>query len=253
MTERITEGQKKQIIRVCEDAATKATTEAVEEALLTRELAQCVLEEGDKLQADLKEVVGRFICRVSIDQRQKEDSLADWQVFYRDEFGIALDTASIRVPEHRKGFDRLIVVAQSLIQQAYDKCAEHFTCWKYTSANLNEAVPINDRDPANGPYAVWVRDRVEADEEHKNYSANDLKQRGVSGITLLERLLLELKYFRETGKHLDIRNITLCSGSRRSDGNVPHVYWDPDGRKLRVRWFNPGCAIGLLRAREVVS
>ncbi len=73
ITNSITDGQKKQIIRVCEDAALKAATEAVEEALLTKELAQRILSGGDKLQAKLKEVVGQFICGVSIELRQEED------------------------------------------------------------------------------------------------------------------------------------------------------------------------------------
>jgi hypothetical protein len=45
------------------------------------------------------------------------------------------------------------------------------------------------------------------------------------GITLRERLLLELAYFDKTGKHLDINGVTFCSGSRDVDGDVPFVYW----------------------------
>jgi hypothetical protein len=41
-----------------------------------------------------------------------------------------------------------------------------------------------------------------------------LAARNIRGHYLLERLLYELKYFAETGKHLDIDNLTLCSGSR---------------------------------------
>lgn len=131
--------------------------------------------------------------------------LADWQAFYQAEFGIALDTAYIHIPERRKGFDRLIVVAAGLkIQQVYDRCKKLFPCWKYTNRDLDEAVPTNDRMPVNGSYAIWIRDRVEADEELKNLSANDLKRKNIPGTTLLERLLFELKYFRETGKHLDV-------------------------------------------------
>ena len=73
ITNSITTGQKKQIVRVCEDAASKAATEAVERALLTRELAQQILGKGDKLQAELTEVVSKFICRVSVDLRARED------------------------------------------------------------------------------------------------------------------------------------------------------------------------------------
>jgi len=103
----------------------------------------------------------------------------------------------------------------------------------------------------NGTYAIWVRDRVEADEEHKNKSAKDLANGNISGETLLERLLHELKYFLETSKHLDLTNITLCSGSRDSDGSVSDVGWRGD--RLCVDWDGPGLAVGILRAREVVA
>jgi hypothetical protein len=178
--------------------------------------------------------------------------LVDWQKFYHDEFGIAMDAASIRVPERRRGFDRIIVVAGGLtIQQVYDKCESLFPCWKYTDSDLDTVVSRNDRDPKNGTYAVWLRDRVEADEELKNKSANNLKRKGIKGITLLERLLFGLKYFRETGKHLDIINWTLCAGSRHSDGDVPSVGLDVDD--LEVHWRPLSRTCGSLRAREVVS
>ena len=96
-----------------------------------------------------------------------------------------------------------------------------------------------------------MRDRQEADEELKNKSANDLKSDGTNCVTLEERLLLEMMYFRETGKHLDIQNITLCAGSRRPRGGVPRVSWYSVG--VGVDWCGPGHAYGGLRARAVVS
>jgi len=41
-----------------------------------------------------------------------------------------------------------------------------------------------------------VRDRQEADEENKNLSANQLKEQQFQGMTLMERLLYELIYWR---------------------------------------------------------
>lgn len=176
--------------------------------------------------------------------------LDDWRVFYRDEFGIKL--GDVRVPEIRPGFDRLLVIAWGLtIQRVYDKCVEHFPCWKWTAGNLDEAVPVNDRMPDNGPYAVWTRDRVEADEEHRNKSAEIIWQAKISGITLLERLSFEYKYFRETGKHLDIKNITLCSGSHLAVGGVPVVGFRDC--EVSVDWCVPGYADDRLCTRGVVS
>lgn len=119
--------------------------------------------------------------------------------------------------------------------------------------DLDTNVPTNDRDPKNGSYRVRFNKTIEADPELAGKSAEDLKTENISGITLLERLLLGLGYFLAIGEHLDVENITLCSGSRFSDGDVPYVDWDADGRGLYVGWCNPRDAGGGLRARAVVS
>ena len=178
--------------------------------------------------------------------------LTTWQQLYLAEFGLTCDFSSLVIPKWRKGFDRLIVVAQDLtIEKVFQQCQKHFPCWKYTDRDFDIAVPKNDRTSQAGSYAIWVRDTVEADPERKNCSARYLERKHILGITLLERLLLELKYFLETGKHLDIQNWTLCSGSRRDDGYVPDVYWRDS--QLEVTWCSPGFACDFLRSREVVT
>jgi hypothetical protein len=113
-------------------------------------------------------------------------------------------------------------------------------------------VTKNDRNPHPLIYAVWIRDGVEADKETQGLSANNLaKKKNVKGITLLERLLFELKYFSETKKSLDLESITLCSGSRCSDGSVPSVCWFADS--LYVYCYNPDGLDEGLRSRVVVS
>ncbi len=180
------------------------------------------------------------------------DDAQEWRQFYRDEFGMDCDFSQIRFPEHRDGFDRLLIIPEGLTAECvFQQCKQRFNCWKFTDSSLEHAVPTNDRNPANGSYAIWLRDRVEADEELADKSANDLKAAGIQGVTLIERLLLELKYFKETGKHLDINNWTLCSGSRYSGGNVPFVYWGGD--ELSVYWYHPDYSSDDLRSREVCS
>jgi hypothetical protein len=177
--------------------------------------------------------------------------LAKWVGLYRKHFGIELDPAAVKVPAHKEGFDRLIVVAQGMTpNKVFDVFAKLFPCLRYTD-DLDTSVPKNDRDPKNGTYAVWVRDTIEADRETRNLSADDLTERKIAGVTLLERLLLELAYFEETGCHLDIESWTLCSGSRYSDGGVPGVYWDDD--RLRVGWHCTDRRGGDLGARVAVS
>lgn len=187
--------------------------------------------------------------------------LADWGNFYRDVFGEEVDFSGLRVPERRDGFDRLIVVAKGMSpERVFQKCQEHFMCWKYTGQQgLDEVVfdvggvDRKYRRSDHESHAIWVRDRAEVDQELKNRSANDLATAKIPGITLEARELYELKYFRETGKHLDIRNWTLCTGSRRVDGCVPSVYWYGISDKMSVYWYFPDGADGSLRSREAVS
>lgn len=177
--------------------------------------------------------------------------LADWQAFYRCVFEVEVDFSNLVIPEKRAGFDRLLIVAQGMTPQClYNKCGKLFSVRKWSDENLDKIV-ISDRTVKDGAYAVWVRDRVEADEELKNRSYNDLKQQGITGITLEERQIYELKFFNENGEHLDIANWTLCAGSRYSAGGVPGASWS-DG-KFRVGWGGPGDAGGRLRSRQVVS
>lgn len=192
-----------------------------------------------------------FLETESLDPFRKEKR--SWQKFYKNTFGRDFDFTDVRIPE-RPGSAKdwwLIILAKGMTpQRIFDKCREKFNAWKWTSDNLDKIVQ-SKRTAKDGHYAIWVRARIEADEEFKNLSADDLEKQNHNGITLEERLVLELYYFWKTEKHLDIRNITLCSGSRDSDGYVPGVYWF-DGI-LDVYWRRPGGARDRLRSREAVS
>lgn len=120
--------------------------------------------------------------------------------------------------------------------------------------DLDANVTENDRDPnRDGSYIMGFLHTVEADEENKDLSANQLKEQNHKGVTLLECLLLELGYFLATGKHLDEKTVTLCAGSRYSNGNIPSVSWDSGYRRVCVSWFNPDDHCNDLRSRSAVS
>ncbi len=182
--------------------------------------------------------------------RRLKAMLRDWEKFYQDVFGLQKNFSGLRIPNKKPGFDRLLVVAKGLTpNRIYNRMKELMPAWKYWN-NLDSI--ISERK-ADRDYAIWVRDRVEADEELKNKSADVLKQEGIQGITLEERLLFELKYFKETGKHLDEQNVTLCAGSRLSLGALPYVRWNGWHRRVGVDWCVAARACGHLRGRQVVS
>lgn len=203
----------------------------------------------DQLQAFLE---GRNPFEVVASDSTVATLLSDWAKFYREVFGIELDASRrISVPVKRDGFDRLLVMAQGMTPEwLYQKCQELFPSWKWTDDSLDEIVK-SDRTVKDGAYAIWVRDRVEADEELKNLSANQLASQVVPGTTLEERLVYELKFWKESGKHLDIQSVTLCAGSRYRGGHVPRVDWC--GGALKVSRCHTDRREGSLRSRQAVS
>ena len=177
--------------------------------------------------------------------------LGDWPRFYQEVPDMTPDFSGLVVPQDPGGYSWIVPVAKGLTaNRVWAECKKHFPCYSYIGDDLDKAVPVNERAADKASYIIRVRDCVEADEELKNLSANQIKNRKLTTMTLAERLLLELWYFWRTGKHLDIENITLCAGSRSSDGRVPCVDWCS---RLYVYWYDPDYSRGSLRARAAVS
>lgn len=133
-----------------------------------------------------------------------------------------------------------------LTSEIVKKLRKHFKVWVYDEENLDKNF-LAPRKVTTRTFAP----NVEADPNLANKSADDLEKEGVESITLRERLIMELQYFKETGKHLDLANITLCAGSRGGDGGVPSVDWDSDGGGLYVGWYYADGRDGDLRSRAV--
>lgn len=210
-----------------------------------------------KRRAALSKAQADIIGKKSLYVVEANSFLEGWVAFYERFFPLELAACggveSIRgvsLPEGKDDFGRLLVAIPGLtLNRVYDECAKHFKCWRHTT-DLDKSVTVNDRSASNGAYAIWLRDRVEADEEYANLSANDVAARSLKGITLLERYLLELKFFSETRGHLDLENVTLCTGSRDVDGNVLGAFWG--GGALRLRLRGPSYRYTGLRVREVL-
>jgi len=219
----------------------------LEAAGLGSKEAQAVIESPDNwLAAKVVAFIRHNIDWLVLIQHWKKC----YQRFYKEVFEWTLDFSQVPNPAYEEGFARLLIVAKGVMPEAlFQKCKELFPCLKWTDDDLDE-ITTSDRSSKDGHYAIWVRDRVEADEELRNISADDLKKKGIPGITLEERFLLELKYFKETGKHLDLYNHTLCAGSRDSHGNVPVVYWD--GCQLCVSLVSPSYTNDGFRSRLVI-
>lgn len=180
-----------------------------------------------------------------------DNQLAEWQTFLHEELGIKLDLSGISIPEKREGFNWPIIVPEGMTaEKIVAKMRKQMKVWVWDEKDLKKITSVREPDKT---YAVWVRDRVEADEELANKSADDLKREGVNCVTLPERLMLEFFYYWKNEQHLDYHNWTLCAGSRSSDGCVPRVFWDPDCGEVDVSWRYSGGRSSCLRSRVAVS
>ena len=153
-----------------------------------------------------------------------ETHLKEYVRFYHEVFGLKVDLASVELPPETKGFGWTVAIAKELgdkpLNTALAACEKLFPTGHYINEGNDdpdvENIFFNERSSKEGSYAIRVRNRIQADKENANLSADDIESRGIPTMTLLERVVLELFYFWKTGKHLDTRRIsTLCSGSRK--------------------------------------
>ncbi len=249
ITSPMTEDQSRSIIQLVSEVG----GEALNHLGLDRGRAQGLIENaGDfkrSIREPLTEVIRQYI-RTNPWWFVK-DWFAEWQRFYRDNFNREVDFSHVPLSAPRPGFDWPVMMAPGLtLNEVWTRCKDRFPCYSFIGDDLDAAVTFNERTPEKA-YAVGFRGRVEADEENKGFSANDLVTRKVSSIVLRERCVMELWYNEVTGGgHLDIKRSTLCAGSRDSGGDVPSADWC--GGEFRVGYYRPDDASDYLRSRSVV-
>lgn len=272
MTDMITSNQEKQIVRFTEDAARKAAEEVLIGLSLKKEAVQeAVIEHGDELQAALVPVITTALSQFLAERTESfkaikvsilikaggsnpyfDQQFDYWMELWGKKLGIKNPNfAGIAPFTKHPGYRPYIFPKHERItsQYIYDCCRERFNCWKCYDESLDNVVTINkDRDPRASAHVDWFRDRKEADKELKNLSAIKLEEMKIPGISLLKREVMEYEYFDRTDGHLDIDNVTLCSGSRCVDGHVPRVDWRGD--KMHVYRCIPRHAFDCLRSRQ---
>lgn len=165
----------------------------------------------------------------------------EWEEFYKDQFNWTVDFLSVIIPPKpaEEGWRLLFIAKGMTMNLAFAIAIRLFKAWRYND-DLDKVILKNART-TNENYAVWVRDGVEPDAECLGKSARQADPDMKIGITVLERIMLEIKYFLETGNHLDYKGITFCSGSRVKDGRVPSCGWVPRSGGFEVGW----CPLGI--------
>ena len=110
-----------------------------------------------------------------------------------------------------------------------EECKSLFPVWSY----YNDERLDSDFPAPKEATERYFLNSVEPDEVTLGKSTREADP-DMNGITLRERIIMEIDYFKNTGKHLDIKGLTFCSGSRYSDGCVPYADWL--GGKFKVGW-----------------
>lgn len=183
---------------------------------------------------------------ISVEIKEK---VKDWENFLKKRFPeTQLDLSKLEIPkrtaEEEKEFTRLLLRTGKL--ELFKKCKELFPSVNHNSEDLDEFIAKNITEDS----FIWVRDVEAADEKHKNKSGNMAEEEGLNAETIADRIMHELKYFDETGDHLDKQTGTLTS-SRASGGFVLYAHWR-DG-KFHVHWGDPVLHNFHWRFRQVVS
>src|SRR3989338_8053612 len=89
-----------------------------------------------------------------------QSQLVSWQNLYH-ELGITVDISKLKIPASQPGFTRLILVPEGMTSnKAIALLKKKMSVWQYTE-NLDTITSVRDTQMA---YAIWVRDRQEADE-----------------------------------------------------------------------------------------
>ncbi len=208
---------------------------------------QFLSEEKKDIRSNLESIFN--LSKNYIVEREK------WRKFYLKYFGIAIPW-SIRIPDKPKdGSWRLLIININLTHNdVFNRMSESFLCWK-SHTNLDSYINKNIRDTNLG-YAIWVRDNVEPDEKYLGKFASEVDPNMVLGVTLLEHMIHHLVYFDETGKHLDIEGVTLCSGSRNRVGDIPRMRIGSGimgGGEVIVGWCSIDNSGNISGIREAVS
>lgn len=192
--------------------------------------------------------------------------LDEWACFYkRLGFG-EIDFSDVVVPNRRPGFNRLIVVPQGMtLEMTIELCRASFPCRVYMDEVLDGTRVKNAGESFDSAYALWARNGRGPDPILRDMSAYTCRKSEKTFMKLIPRLIFELKFFHECGRHLDNpsvgKNHTICPDTNHIrpeekeltylDGGVPMVSADNCG--VYIEWCPTGNHHQIFGPREVIE
>lgn len=232
-----------------------------EEQINRIESGELVLVERSVLAAVTPADNGGISPYVATPLLNTEAFIADWREFYKQVHSMKVEPPR-RLPKVVPGFNWGTLVPKGMKpQRAYEMAQALFSCWKWCGdRSLNEVIDFDKetRTANKRAYVVFCEDSVEPPERLANVSALQIAERQINTLGLTEMLLNHGWFYWKSGgkaggKHLDVKNWTLCPASRFSDGSVPGVFWGGVYGGLYVDSDDPGLAYSYLRSRQAVS
>jgi len=168
-----------------------------------------------------------------------------WEKIYNDYFGLEKNFSSLEVPvEYDPAKHFGIIVSEITMNEIFEGMSKKLRLDVY-KRDLNGEV----RGRIEKQYFIFFKKNIEADEDLLYIPAFVLKNIRHNGITLRERMLLEILSLETEGKHLDRERVTLCSGSRYYNGLVPTMYEEKG--EIIISWRRSNVSLFHVASRSV--
>ncbi len=203
------------------------------------------IEDGTRTLSQLEMFIeGRNPFLTRGDVAFKMDMLAGWEKFFLEFFKVKVDLSGMAIPVIQGDGYSLIVNAVHGYNSAIENIRRHFNVWVNPGlGDLDENMMPDIRQAKDTPYAILFKpDNYSIPESifHDAKCASKIDFNQQNGITLIERLIFEVKYWSETGRHpedagLDQVKWSKCSGSRLKNGGIPHIIWRGNSLDIDIR------------------
>ncbi len=162
--------------------------------------------------------------------------LYDYYFAASDRMAKEAQVPGIKVPKILPGEVPIIIGTNVLFRHAIAACRQLFVVNTYGYRVDELGKSLIDVRRSNSGYCVITKNYLNASENKDcgGKPAVELMENGHLGMTLLERLVLELFVFVTTGKHLDAEKYcrTICTGSYFEGRGYPTVQWTGDNLEI---------------------